>query len=248
MKFFDHYNLNARLRPALLVLAPAGLGVAAWFPKMAIVWGPLTTVAAYCGLSFLLTQLGRDLGKQKEPNLFASWGGIPTTRQLRHATTSLDWVTLARCHTFLAQKTGVTAPTQQEELADPDGADKVYSGYTNYLREMTRDREKFPLVFSENVNYGFRRNLWAMKPAAILLSVGGIIASVGSMLVAHDETSLALGAGAAIACLIMLVWWCLRITPAWVRLAADAYADRLLGACNVLAEPPAAPTGPHSTV
>jgi hypothetical protein len=32
----------------------------------------------------------------------------------------------------------------------------------------------------------------------------------------------------------MLVWWLLRITSNWVRLAAFAYAERLLGTCDTL--------------
>ena len=32
------------------------------------------------------------------------------------------------------------------------------------LREATRDTSRFPLVFAENANYGFRRNLWGLRP------------------------------------------------------------------------------------
>lgn len=33
---------------------------------------------------------------------------------------------------------------------------------------------------------------------------------------------------------MMLTWWIFRITPAWVRTAADAYAFRLLETCELL--------------
>ncbi len=41
----------------------------------------------------------------------------------------------------------------------------------NYLRENTRDKEKFGLVYAELIGYGFRRNLWGMKKLGVTLSI-----------------------------------------------------------------------------
>ena len=43
----------------------------------------------------------------------------------------------------------------------------------------SRDKAKYPLVFEENVNLGFRRNLWAMKPAAVVITAGSAAACLG---------------------------------------------------------------------
>jgi hypothetical protein len=33
---------------------------------------------------------------------------------------------------------------------------------------------------------------------------------------------------------LLLAWWIARVKTSWVRLAADAYAERLLGVCEKL--------------
>lgn len=235
---WDTYTLQARQKPALLVALPIGLLVAVWFPDKVVGWGILASILTTFGFTALLAQVGRDQGKAKEPSLFALWGGKPTTRHLRHATSGLDWITLTRCHAKLGAIVGIPAPTKQEEQTDPATADEVYEAYTKYLREATRDR--FSLVFAENVNYGFRRNLWGMKPAAVVLCIVGLVGSIGAV-VYHSLTGFpGLAAGAIGLNLVLLALWAMRVNPAWVRVAGDAYAERLLCACDNLPEPKAA--------
>src|SRR5690606_32180890 len=50
-------------------------------------------------------------------------------------------------------------------------ADDIYSAWTKFVIGKTRDVSQFPLLFKENMAYGFRRNLWGMKPYAIALIV-----------------------------------------------------------------------------
>jgi hypothetical protein len=233
----DPYDLRARVVPALIVALPVSLAVVAWFPDRFIGWGILVGLLTGSGAYVLLAQLARDNGKRKEPQLFDSWNGKPTTRQLRHRDTTFDWVTLARYHTFLSGKVGVSAPTKQEEEQDPKSADDVFESYVHYLREATREKSKYPLVFSENVNYGFRRNLWGMKPAGILLALLGVSAGLSRLFLSllTSEPVPMSAAVATVLCILLFVWWCLRVTPTWVRLAAEAYAERLLGTCTSLA-------------
>ena len=40
-----------------------------------------------------------------------------------------------------------------------------------WLRQNTRDTKKFPILFTENVTYGFRRNLLGVKWLALVLNV-----------------------------------------------------------------------------
>src|SRR5437867_2641219 len=95
---FDRYTLRARLLPALIVVLPVGLSVAAWFPSRFPGWGILAGMITAGGFAALLAQLARDQGKKKESDLFAVWGGCPTTRMLRHCDTSLNSVSRARFH------------------------------------------------------------------------------------------------------------------------------------------------------
>jgi hypothetical protein len=236
----DFYTFQARLRPTLLVLLPLPVTAVAWLSDQFLGWGTLATLLTWFGITTLLAQLGRDLGKQKEPTLFASWGGTPTTRKLRHRDTDIDPVTLSRYHKTLSALVRTDLPSAEQEQADPTAADHAYDSCVRYLRENTRDRERFPLVYAEVVNYGFRRNLWAMKGGGMFLAAAGFIACAAALLVGENGSVNALAMPATVVNAVMLTWWALRITPTWVRTTADAYAERLLASCDIL-QPPKRP-------
>jgi hypothetical protein len=130
----------------------------------------------------------------------------------------------------------VHLPTPEEEARDPAAADQAYEAYTRYLINQTRDTAKFPLIFEENINYGFRRNLWGMRPAGIVLAILGMGIALGATYLAWIKNDplwlVALGATVVNICLV--VWWAVRITSAWVFIPAKAYAERLLEACDSL--------------
>jgi hypothetical protein len=63
------------------------------------------------------------------------------------------------------------APTAEQEADDQAAADTFYEACGTWLRANTRDAKKFPLLFGENVGYGFRRNLFGLKWTALVLNV-----------------------------------------------------------------------------
>lgn len=233
----DSYSLRARFLPAVLVLAPAVAALAAWLPLESAAWKTLASLGALAGSAILLSHLARDLGQRKQQSLFARWGGAPSTRFLRHRDISLNAATRERYHSKLASSVpGIEMPSNRSERAKPEAADAVYASCADWLREKTRDHGRFQLLFEENVSYGFRRNLWAMKPAGVLLAALGLMG--GMARVAMDQR---MGANPtveswiaiAVSC-VLLVWWLLRIRDRWVADAANAYARALLGACEEL--------------
>ena len=121
------------------------------------------------------------------------------------------------------------APTPEQEQADPAAADAVYAAWSNYLRVNTRDTKKFALLFQENVAYGYRRNVWGLRALGILVSLLSLAACAGRLYMVHsslgkiDEAL----AGAAAFAAIMLLLWLFRFDGDWVRVPADAYAERL---------------------
>jgi len=232
----DRYVRRARLQPSLLTALPAALAVMAYFPGGLIGWGILWSALVTCGGTALLAQLARDRGKRKEPELFQTWAGKPTTRFLRHRTAP-NPVILNRQHRRLQLLvTGIRIPTSDEERCDPAHADHVYDACTAFLIEKTRNKERFPLVFEENCNYGFRRNLWGMKPIGLtvsLLSVGAI-----ALLFLIDFQNALMPPPLSFVCggliLALIVGWIAWFTPSWVKIAADSYAERLLASCDSL--------------
>jgi len=235
----DRYTLQARLLPVVIVFLPIGLAITSVFPINEIGWGILTS--SLSGLTFVafLAQIGRDLGKKMEPYLYEKWGGKPTSIIMRYKQTWLNPESLSRYHKKLSEILKVAQPSKEQEDNDPNEADKKYGTFVDYLKEKTRDHTAFPLVIEENINYGFRRNLWGMKSVGIILSLLAVIVPYFSFFLSQfiklSMTKFNFIASAISAC--FLVFWVFRITPTWVKIAANAYAERLVTSCeNIDAE------------
>ena len=167
---FDSYARQARLFPGLLMVFPPLMTVLAWFPQILLsnIGTTLLTIAVSCGLLYALGSWARTRGKNIEGALLKQWGGWPTTLKFRHAG---HWIpTLARYHGFLRQNVPHwEAPTPADENTSSAKADGAYASAVMWLKEKTR--KGFPLVDKENAQYGFRRNLFGMRPIGVVVCV-----------------------------------------------------------------------------
>jgi hypothetical protein len=231
----DIYVWKARRCPVLLAVLPPALAVLASFPDTD--WKMLLPAVTFCGLFLLLAQVGRDRGKVLEDGLFAGWGGKPTTALLRHRNSPYDEATLARLHSWLASVTGVAAPSKRKETCSPADADEVYEAYTRHLRDATRDKQQYPLVFEENVNYGFRRNALGLRPLAIGLAVIGVLGGAFNIYRHLGDPVVGLAVAATVVNVLLLCFWAFWVRRAWVRIPAQAYAERLMEAALRMARP-----------
>lgn len=234
MHFLDPYSRRAQLRPALLALLPILVTTVAVCPEVMGSWHVFAGILVYAGLTTLIAQLGRDRGRQKQSLLYALWGGKPTTQFLRHRDSPIDRITLKRYHQALGRSINCPFPSAQEEQANPASADEVYESGVRFLLEHSRDRARFSLVFVENVNYGFRRNLWGMKPIGISLAVAGLLLCTMPAFHLWGRTYSPAYVVAVLLDLGLLVVWVTWIHPIWVKTAAEAYALRLLAVCEGL--------------
>jgi hypothetical protein len=222
----DVYVWQARRSAVMLTALPPALAMFAWDPRFH--WALLAPPLTFFGMFALVAQVGRDLGKSKEPRLYAIWGGKPTTVMLSHQASPLDPTALSLLHAALAKLTGIPAPSKRKEARNPDTADKIYDEYVRYLRDSTRDKAKYPRVFEELTNYGFRRNLWGLKPIGLVLSAVGSLAAFGAVWWHRGGNHLPVAGAAAAVDVAMLGTWIWWITPEWVRIPAQAYAERLI--------------------
>lgn len=232
----DEYERRARVYPALLAALPISLTAVAFGITSAKWWTPVAGLLVASGFWVLIAQIGRHPGKRLEPELWESWGGAPTTILLRHRGGN-NPVRVARLHTRLATITGLSFPTPEEEARDPEGADATYAAAVDELREATRDTKQFPLIFKENCNYGFRRNMLGLKPWAIATCLA---AALGTTAVALTGVTRFLdvdaGLGMTLTGLDLVVagaWWKL-VNADWVKQTAFAFAERLLEALRDL--------------
>lgn len=227
------YTRRARLRPALLVALPLGIATLSWFPHGLTGWSALWGLIVWSGGTALMAQVGRDWGLKKQRKLFQMWGGKPTTRLLRHRDVRNKEILVRRHRKLEELMPNLQIPSPEEEQANPSAADEVYENCATFLREKTRDRKKFRLVFEENCNYGFRRNLWGMKPLGILLAIIGC-AAVGILFIVKGFSTSPLAIACGFGNMLLLLGWVLVFTPKWVRIPAEAYGERLLESCENL--------------
>jgi hypothetical protein len=235
-RILDSYSVKARWSPVFLVALPLLVACVAFVPSLSA-WGKLWPLLGGAAVIILIDQLGRDAGKRMQPDLWASWGGAPTTTALRHRD-SPNPVLLARRHEQLQRVLGHALPTEAEERADPVGADHAYEAATSILIARTRDHRKdLPLVFVENCNYGFRRNMLGLRPwgmSVSLLTALAVLAGLATTLAGISKFSEGLlGLAAAVAVIAFVIWW-KAVTRDWVRRVAETYAERLFEATESL--------------
>jgi hypothetical protein len=233
----DEYTRNARLKPAFLIALPVVLTVSILGFGQSATEGTLFGIASSLGFTFLLSQFVRDMGKAKETLLFEKWGAKPTTAMLRHENEHLNAHTRNRYHSRLGvMLPEIKLPSAAQEKEHPIDADEKYASCVDYLLSKTRDKERFQLLFQENMNYGFRRNLWALKPIGIAVGLLSL-AALAFLTRAQARANTIAWFGNVTAILIvtvMLVAWVTHITPKWVKNAADGYAERLLASIDEL--------------
>ena len=253
MQFFDPYTFRARIQPALVVGLPLGLMMFALLPEYSIF------VTGFCGLlgaaggTAIFAQVGRERGRKKEPGLWKRWDGPPTTRLLRHRHLPGDITLLApELRRQVEEWIRYPLPTKEDEEACPAWADTKYEGAVTSLREATRDTSRFPLVFAENANYGFRRNLWGLRPigtpiAVVLVLVSWTLLSLTiwgrpwpdpwwDVFVNPDSVAV-IRLVVAVADTVLAAFWLFWVKPSWVKTVADAYAIRLMESAQTLREP-----------
>ena len=227
----NKYELKARVYPSVITLLPiiiVGLYFSIDYQNIYSLIGGLglTTI-----LTFVLGQLGRDKGKKSEKRLWNEWGGAPSTQILRFSDKSLTKYLKKDIHTKMADSTGIGSENMKSlERKNPEKADNIYETWCHKLRSLTRDTAKYKLLFNENINYGFRRNLWALKvPAIIFITVGVLIILLSEYYSNIKMFNLTSGAIISLSLLgILLVFWIFIIKKSWIKTVAFTYAKRLV--------------------
>ncbi len=224
----DRYTREARLAPAFLSLLPVLLLLLAWVGDVQKAIPGLLTLVCFFGVMHWIAQITRGIGDAREVALFRRWGGKPTTTALRLHPAACKQCGEPEIGRFLptpGQREIVEAfynsrfhdknspgkeekfPTGRDEepcilkdkAAAPgeptDALDRLYETYVARLREVTRE---VPLVFEENISYGFQRNLYSLKWWAFGCGV------------------------VALAIHLTAIWWHVRPVADWKHLSLSA--------------------------
>ncbi len=226
MILLDDYERSARLAPGLLVAAPLAIAVLGCGLKDIPVVSSLTAVLVACGGPLLLANTVRDRGVALQERLFTEWGGAPTTSALRLRESTSNQPLRDLWRAGVEAVSGTQLLRLEDEQRDPVDADRRIEAAVAVARERTRDRTKYGMVFAENVNFGFERNLLSMRPFGLtiaLLSALACIGAAGFRLVVVAGPMIA----AVINALLCLVWLIVP-TKSRVRRAGTKYAEQLL--------------------
>jgi len=187
-KHLDEYDFRARFVPALIVSLPIIVAFVAIFPVAREWRGFVIDPTLEAVMVLLLVRVARDEGKKIEPAMIAHWGGLPTTRFLRHRNSEIESATRERYKKTLSRLVGITFPSASDEAADPIAADSVYASAVDGLRERRRG-EAYRLVFQENCNYGMIRNLLGLRSTGLAIAGVCAMATGGGLYLLPATTS-----------------------------------------------------------
>ena len=222
-KYFNPYERKARVYPALLVILPLAIAISIKIPELySSLTGFVALFAGFGGLH-LLAQIGRDAGKKLEPKLYSLWGGIPSVTIFRYRDSTIPLPAKQSIHKKLALSTKTNCPTPEDEIKDPQVVDEIYRTWSDFLRNKARDTKEFNLLFKENINFGFRRNVLGLKPAYCLVGILSMLI-LGLPLDVTSEIEL------SVMFLIALytLFFVLLVNEAWVKVPGVEYAKRLV--------------------
>lgn len=235
----DKYSFSARVYPMIILLLPfIVIGIAYSISYKSYI-ETLTSLGVTGALVYLLSNLGRDRGKKIEPSLWKLWGGAPTTQILSFNNNLIPQDIKLRYHRKLNQLCPLQFTTSPDfEESNPSDSKNLYESWTKYLISQTRDIKKYPLLYKENISYGFRRNLLGLKSYGIVLIIISLLgnyfwqaSSLGfqKILIYPKEFYIS-----EAILLIILSFWILIVKKGWVKIPAFAYAERLVETIDII--------------
>jgi hypothetical protein len=244
-KFLDAYSLRARLFPAILGAAPALAALALLISWQHVHMSNIIATTTLLVLVFALADFARKLGVAVEPKIYAEMGGKPSVTMFRRSDDTIEEATKDRYRNFIAGKINQAVPSSRQESTNQAVADAFYEACGTWLRTHTRDAKKFPLVFGENVGYGFRRNQFGLKWVALGLNLIVVLVCAGLL---WYRVPLDMGADLTnrttlvfVVAAIHAAYFAFAVTKESVKSAARKYGRELILSTEALISPPPAP-------
>ena len=229
-KYTDPYERKARLYPALLCIFPVIVAISISYPSIYKTLSGIVVLGAAIGMMQFISHLARDKGKAIEYELFHKWGGIPSVVVMRYSDNAIAPPAKVKYHSILSKKSGIQAPTREDEESNPESADEVYLSWSDFLRGKTRDTKKYHLVFKENINYGFRRNLLGLKWFCVVFGVIGLAILNLPIISGKEFTDTMLFMTTLI--VIYTLIFVFVVNSNWVKVVAKEYGKQLVEAIN----------------
>ncbi len=232
-KPFDGYTLRARITPALLASLPSLA-----LPFVLVPWDHLGLSNAIVSvMSFLLLFAFADVARRMGLRVEQKLNTRATPELWYRSDNRVPNASKDQYRAFIATKIKKSAPSEADEINNPTAANDFYAAAALWLRDNTRDKKKFNLLYDELVTYGYRRNLLGLKPVAILANIVVMLVS-GAIIYFYpsyfqkipylDEKLVILSVAVVFHSLFML----LAVSKQSVRDASITYGTRLIESCG----------------
>jgi hypothetical protein len=170
MKLLSPYELWARLAPGLFALAPVAIVITALGFRGAPVISVVISLLSVISGPILIASVVRRMGLRSQDDLWARWGGPPTTRFLRTRDAAPNAVQRDVWRDAVTTATKIPLLSARAEKANPEKADDTIATAVAKLRTLTKT-DAFPMIAAENRNYGFERNLYGSRRAGRIMAV-----------------------------------------------------------------------------
>ena len=115
MKFFDYYELRARIFPTIIVSMPVFITVLCTTYDLSPVISTLSSSAIWLVLIYALSFWVRHYGKKIEDSLWKKWNGPPSTRFIRWKDNKLNDEIKQGIHTAIKDYCDIQIMSREEE-------------------------------------------------------------------------------------------------------------------------------------
>jgi hypothetical protein len=238
----DEYARRARYLPGMLVLAPIGIVVAAAGWQDARIVTVITGVAVTVGMPFVLESFVRQQGLAFEVTELPGSDGRWVTTQMMWPVGDTPAETARNADNRRVVEAVIGRSLPSEVASDQSAAvGAALDGAIAEIRSVTRDAATYPILKSENAEYGMWRNLRGVRvfgrSTAVLAAIAALvlIAVTAADRLTSSTAELVVGLVAVIA--IGAFWWFVP-TDQRIRQAAQRYALALFDAARLTARHP----------
>lgn len=219
---FDPYELRARILPALVVVSPLV------FPGLILIQAisPNVATSTLAGFSLLplvyvLSLIVRNLGKAKEPQIWAFWGGAPSVRFMRANDSTFSSDIKHSIAKAVKQRFSITF---EDPHLSVEELDQRLEDAFRLVRQRVRQIDPQGLWYKHNAEYGFLRNLYA---SCGLWAIFGALVAVSGGVLFYTLSDILYAAVISLGILFVLLAWGLYqfVLPGLLRTAADRHAE-----------------------
>lgn len=227
---FNTYNLRTRISATIIFFGPCLFELYLFFPEIREFPTTIIIILITYSLCNLFIIFWRIPGVKAMKKCFPEM--LPAQMFLLPSSEYIHTSTKKRYYKFLSKKIDEFKICESDEEMKPCICTAV-----TWLIAQTRNEKEFPLIYEENINFGFSYNLLGMKNYAIVLILSLlIIDAILLNLKINSKFNLTIPFEVIITamafCFFFLLIWIFIINKNLVFSCGRKYARALLAACD----------------